>query len=196
MNSREIINVIQDMHINSKTINGLPNALKRAIAWKFHLTDVVIPFLSDSLGCSLWMIYEFARSHADQCRGKLGLRVTENNRIMSSSSAIFTSLLLLGLVGTLLAASITKREEPLGVQCHSDKDCPPNHCCVISPLRYSLPQCSPLREKAEICRPPNDKINATLEYPNNSRLTITDVSYVLCPCNHGLTCDPKEGFCK
>lgn len=108
-----------------------------------------------------------------------------------SSSITFASLLVLGLFGALLAAN----DEPANVQCRKDSDCPVDHCCVLGPSRYSLPQCSPMREKAETCRPYKEKLNTTLHYPNDAKLSIVDVSYILCPCNEGLNCDLKEGVC-
>ncbi|KAF7404991.1 astakine-like [Vespula maculifrons] len=113
----------------------------------------------------------------------------------STVSTRFLSLLfLLGLVSSLFAASI-KQEEPANVQCHNNNECPDDHCCVLGGGRYSLPQCSPMRKRTENCRPTNDLLNTTLYYPNNSKLSITDVYHIVCPCNKGLTCDLKEGIC-
>ncbi|XP_015184135.1 PREDICTED: astakine-like [Polistes dominula] len=112
----------------------------------------------------------------------------------STISTSFTLLLLLGLVSFLFAASI-KQEEPANVQCHNNKECPSDHCCVLGGGRYTIPQCSPLLEEAATCRPNNELLNMTLHYPNDTQLKISDVYHILCPCNEGLICDRKEGVC-
>ncbi|KAI4495362.1 hypothetical protein M0802_008752 [Mischocyttarus mexicanus] len=131
----------------------------------------------------------------DDARDFISRQTGKSYSIMSSNiSTNFIILLLLGLVSFIFAASI-KQEEPANVECHNSKECPDDHCCVLGGGRYTIPHCSPMIEKAETCRPNSELLNTTLHYPNNSKLTITDVHYILCPCSKGLICDPKEGVC-
>ncbi|XP_014616409.1 PREDICTED: astakine-like [Polistes canadensis] len=112
----------------------------------------------------------------------------------STISTSFTILLLLGLVSFLFAASI-KQEEPPDVQCRNDKECPDDHCCVINGGRYVIPQCRPLLKKTETCKGDDRLFNTTLYYPNDKKLTISGVHFVLCPCHEGLICGLKEKVC-
>ncbi|XP_054001716.1 astakine-like [Hylaeus anthracinus] len=81
------------------------------------------------------------------------------------------------------------------IHCVSNSECELGHCCSIGPIRYSVPQCSPMKEEGEECRPGSaNPVNMTVSYPDLETVELTDVHYIFCPCAHGLSCD--RGICK
>ncbi|XP_043517845.1 astakine-like isoform X2 [Frieseomelitta varia] len=81
--------------------------------------------------------------------------------------------------------------------CQSNSECQPGYCCTIGPIRYSIPQCRPMQEEGDTCRPASaSTINMTVGYPDGSELTLNNVHYILCPCADELSCDVKEGVCR
>lgn len=111
---------------------------------------------------------------------------------MAITSPIFVAALLLGSTIQLLVAA-----SPTYTQCQSNSECAADHCCAISPIRYSVPLCRPLQAEGEPCRPVADTtFNLTVTYPNGDQADLTKIHYVICPCASGLICDKKTGICK
>ncbi|XP_015602971.1 astakine [Cephus cinctus] len=92
-----------------------------------------------------------------------------------------------------LYAGVMKR--PRYVQCQSSLECMPGNCCTIGEVRFSIPQCQPLQEEGDVCRPSGHAtLNTTLVYPDGTQVELTDVHIMLCPCSYGMTCD--DGICR
>lgn len=109
------------------------------------------------------------------------------------SAASITSFLLLALS----SVSCLENSRPNYIQCQSNLECDLGYCCTIGPIRYSIPQCKPLQDVGQVCRPGSvTPINMTVSYPDGAQVLLTDVHYILCPCADGLTCNAKEGMCK
>ncbi|XP_076663147.1 astakine [Andrena cerasifolii] len=112
---------------------------------------------------------------------------------MTSLSICLTSFLLFALSGVSRMESI----RPDYIHCQTNLECEPGYCCTIGPMRYSIPQCKPMQEEGNICRPGSvSTLNMTATYPDGAEVLLTDVHYILCPCVDGLACDTKEGVCK
>ncbi|XP_020293985.1 astakine-like [Pseudomyrmex gracilis] len=79
--------------------------------------------------------------------------------------------------------------------CTTTSECPPNFCCLLQPMRYAIPTCVPVQQKGEICRPNASTITTNLTYPDNSRLEVKDINYILCSCIDGSSCNPRKGVC-
>ncbi|XP_076166195.1 astakine [Ptiloglossa arizonensis] len=97
----------------------------------------------------------------------------------------------------LFVSSCLSRVEsrPEYIHCQSNLECAPGHCCSIGPIRYSIPQCKPMQEEGEVCRPGSaSTINMTATYPDGVQVLLTDVHYIMCPCADGLSCN--GGVCK
>lgn len=109
------------------------------------------------------------------------------------TSILVATVAVLGLIIPLPARS----DVSTYAQCESNLQCTPGHCCVISPIRYSVPQCKPMQAEGESCRPVADPtMNVTVTYPNGNQVDLTKINYVICPCANGLFCDRKSGVCK
>ncbi|XP_034940358.1 astakine-like [Chelonus insularis] len=81
-------------------------------------------------------------------------------------------------------------------ECTHDNDCNNDECCVIGPIRYSVPQCKKLLERDEFCRPMSTPLfNVTLGYPDGSQIHLKKVHYIFCPCAQGLTCNRSDELC-
>ncbi|CAK9795021.1 unnamed protein product [Anthophora plagiata] len=107
---------------------------------------------------------------------------------------IFVASVLLFALTCSFGAQVNR---PDYIQCESNEDCPPGHCCTLGAVRYSIPQCKPMQEEGNVCRPGDPvTLNVTLGYPDNTEITIKGVHFLFCPCADGLTCDKKGGFCK
>ncbi|KYM75707.1 Astakine [Atta colombica] len=80
--------------------------------------------------------------------------------------------------------------------CTTNTECEPNSCCLLGPMRYSIPTCMPFRQKGELCRVNAETITTNLTYPNTLEIKVKDIHYILCPCADRLSCNPKRGICK
>ncbi|XP_026674175.1 astakine-like [Ceratina calcarata] len=106
---------------------------------------------------------------------------------MMTPILIFTSFLLLTFSYNCRAQNS---------HCKANYECPPDHCCVLGGVRYSVPQCVPLLGKGDTCRPgSNITISGDLAYPDGSTLAVEEVHYILCPCGDKLVCDSEKGVC-
>ncbi|XP_012283424.1 prokineticin Bm8-f isoform X2 [Orussus abietinus] len=104
-------------------------------------------------------------------------------------------LAIAGMSGPIIAGVASNR--PSHVQCVSNSECLRGSCCTIAPYKFSVPQCQSMQEEGAQCRPMgHETINTTLTYPDGSELELKGVHYILCPCDYGLTCDPKDGICR
>lgn len=80
------------------------------------------------------------------------------------------------------------------IRCQNNLECGAGHCCTIGAVRYSIPQCRPMQAVGETCRPSSaSTINMTAAYPDGAQVLLTDVHYILCPCDDGLFCN--QGTC-
>ncbi|EGI67870.1 Astakine [Acromyrmex echinatior] len=79
-------------------------------------------------------------------------------------------------------------------QCATNTECKSNFCCLLGPMRYSIPTCMPFQQKDEQCRVNAETITTILTYPDTSQIEVKDIHYILCPCADGLSC--KHGICK
>lgn len=79
-------------------------------------------------------------------------------------------------------------------QCTNNAQCGPNHCCLLTPARYTVPSCMPMRGLDEICRPGEPiMLNTTLWFPDGKQIDVFNVHHAVCPCSNGLSCD--KGIC-
>ncbi|XP_031842949.1 astakine [Nomia melanderi] len=106
-------------------------------------------------------------------------------------TSIFLTAILLFSFGCFSHAA----SRPDYIECQSNLDCEVGHCCTIGPIRYSTPQCKPLLSVGSTCRPGSaSTINMTASYPDGTEVLLTDVHYIMCPCDNSLFCD--RGVCK
>ncbi|RLU18611.1 hypothetical protein DMN91_008968 [Ooceraea biroi] len=63
------------------------------------------------------------------------------------------------------------------------------------PSRYATPACMPFQQRGEQCRVNADTISTNLTYPDDSRIEVESIHYILCPCADGLSCNFKKGIC-
>ncbi|KAJ9600279.1 hypothetical protein L9F63_009455, partial [Diploptera punctata] len=107
---------------------------------------------------------------------------------------------ILVLLSALLAPAIHSLHHGRGStvnQCTDTRDCHAHQCCVLGGNRYSMPTCTNLGLVGEPCRPySNAPYNMSLTYPNDVKLDVTNVYFVLCDCAPNLLCDGFKGTCQ
>ncbi|KAJ8667814.1 hypothetical protein QAD02_009477 [Eretmocerus hayati] len=112
---------------------------------------------------------------------------------------VTTLLLLCGaIIGSSFAASTRKQSNlPPWVDCTENSHCPAGYCCMINHERYSYPQCTPLRQQGDVCRPGGPLItNGSRYYPDFTEIVLGNIYLQLCPCANGLTCERRDPYCR
>uniref|UniRef100_A0A1B6GF38 Prokineticin domain-containing protein n=1 Tax=Cuerna arida TaxID=1464854 RepID=A0A1B6GF38_9HEMI len=88
--------------------------------------------------------------------------------------------------------------EPAFYGCKSSDQCNKGECCFIGRQRFSIPSCKSLEAVGDFCYPGADgePFNSTLEYPNGSKLNVTNIYLMFCPCEFGLVCNARTYRCE
>ncbi|XP_014486827.1 PREDICTED: astakine-like [Dinoponera quadriceps] len=101
------------------------------------------------------------------------------------------------ILGVLLIAAVALMSPCVQStqMCTKDAECPKDLCCLLGPIRYATPHCMPYQQPGQQCRVNAETITTNLTYPDNSRLEVKDVNFILCPCAEGSSCNPRTGIC-
>uniref|UniRef100_A0A1B6JDL0 Prokineticin domain-containing protein n=1 Tax=Homalodisca liturata TaxID=320908 RepID=A0A1B6JDL0_9HEMI len=102
------------------------------------------------------------------------------------------------LIVLLLVVVACNCFEPAFYGCKSSEECAKGECCVIGRQRFSLPMCKRLGAVGDFCYPGanGEPFNSTLEYPNGSKVDVTNIYLLFCPCEIGLVCNSPNNLCE
>uniref|UniRef100_A0A1B6KZ15 Prokineticin domain-containing protein n=1 Tax=Graphocephala atropunctata TaxID=36148 RepID=A0A1B6KZ15_9HEMI len=87
----------------------------------------------------------------------------------------------------LLAVTACNCLEPAFYECTNSDQCNKGECCSMGRQRFSLPICKRMESLGDFCYPgaAGEPFNSTLEYPNGSKLDVTNIYLLFCPCELG-----------
>ncbi|XP_066994930.2 astakine [Anabrus simplex] len=101
------------------------------------------------------------------------------------------------LVVMLLMIASAHSSRPSYIECQDSKECGPGSCCAIGANRYSVPMCQRMHEVGESCRGRGQEpMNTTVGYPDQSKVELTNVYWLFCPCADGLVCEKPSSTCQ